>query len=950
MLFRFLPWPAGSGDGTQTKGQSGTAAELSRRAGVSGIHIDWGFENMHYRKTKLAAGILAGLCLACSLHAQDAAPSSHAQTQDTPQSQPKDAKKDVKQLDAVSVTTSYQHSLSEALQTKREDTRVVDAISSEDIGKFPSENIAEAIEHIPGVQMQNINGRGSTISIRGLGPAYAATTVNGQIIKSADFTDGFRFDIIPPEIAASVQVIKSPTASMDAGGLSGTININTIKPLDLKDRKLIMSGKEQRSDYRGGAPTPKAMLTYIDQFDDHKLGVFVNTGYQELKDRADYFWIDRWATQTDASGNSIQVPMRPRYRRIDRDTRRWVFNSGVQWRPSEDLELGANVLYTRDRTDNRLYQQVFLLSSGTVNVLSEANGTGTQVEAKNFRLENNFQYEKHDWTNSLLTGYLNWNIDQWTLKGTVNYTQGKTKESEAAAILGIKVADAILDLSQPGRASFNVSDTLTSAANYDAGSLTRENYPDGALRRVLNSEKSVQLDATRFVGGSFLSAVDMGVKYREETLNRKIWRRDEEALTPAEAAMINWPSLSNAGTVVSGFLNSSSAIQSSWISPNLSAFDAAVKSSGVGIPVLFAPANSYSVTNDIAAAYAMADIDTMVFGLPLRGNVGVRDEDTRRTVNAYLAGPLAIDGDAGTVLGTTQTHYNYNNVLPSMNLVLEMRPDLLARFSAAQVLVRPILDSNSSLSTTIDSSANSLGTVTNVIAIGQPNMKPLTANQADFGVEWYYTPASALTLDTFYKAIKNGTYQYSFCPSSYSGTSLSTNSGGDCVDASGNIYEISETKNDSTISRIKGYEVGWTQSLDEWLPVKGFGLTANYTRVIPNYGSSGFKVRNLSKHTWNTTAFYEHAGFSARASLTHRSEYYQGQQDSFFAYAGHEVRARTQLDLMFGYAVNDKLSFSLSVLNANGSREQAYRGNTLIWQESSYIGRSVYAGFEWQIL
>jgi TonB-dependent receptor len=904
---------------------------------------------MHYRTTKLAAGVLAGLCLACSLHAQDASPSS-AQTHDAPQDQPKDAKKDVKQLEAVSVTTSYQHSLSQALQTKREDTRVVDAISSEDIGKFPSENIAEAIEHIPGVQMQNINGRGSTISIRGLGPAYALTTVNGQTIKSADFTAGFRFDIIPPEIAASVQVIKSPTANMDAGGLSGTININTLKPLDLKDRKLIISGKEQRSDYRGGAPTPKAMLTYIDQFDDHKLGVFVNTGYQELKDRADYFWIDRWATRTDANGNSMQVPMRPRYRRFDRDTRRWVFNSGLQYRPTDSLEMGVNALYTRDRTDNRLSQQVFSLNGGTVSVLSEANGTATQVESKNFRLENNFQNEKHDWTNSLLTGYLNWNMDQWTLRTVANYTQGKTKESEAAAILGIDVPDAMLDLSHPGAVSFNVSDNLANAANYDASVLKRENYPDGAIRRVFNTEKSLQFDATRFINGAFISAIDMGVKYREETLDRKIWRRDEEALTDAQMALINWPSLASSGTLVSGFLNNSSAIQSSWISPNLSGFNAAVKNSGVGIPELFAPANSYSVTNNIAAAYVMADIDTNVFGMALRGNIGVRGESTHRTVDAYLAGPLAIDGDAGSVMGTTKTHYNYNNVLPSLNLVLDIRPDLLARFSAAQVLVRPILDSNTALSTTVDTSANTLGTNTTTVSIGQPTMKPLTANQADLGLEWYYTAASALTVDTFYKAIKNGTYQYTFCPSSYNGTSLSTNSGGDCVDSAGNLYDISETKNDSTISRIKGYEVGWTQSLDEWLPVKGFGLTANYTRVIPNYGSSGFKVRNLSKHTWNTTAFYEHHGFSARASLTHRSEFYQSQQDSFFAYAGHEVRALTQLDLMFGYAVNDKLSFSLSVFNANGSREQAYRGSTLIWQESSYIGRSVYAGFEWQLL
>ncbi|MBJ7515579.1 MAG: TonB-dependent receptor plug domain-containing protein, partial [Stenotrophomonas sp.] len=97
------------------------------------------------------------------------------------QQAPTDAQ--VAQLDAITVTSSYEKSLISALDKKRDDIRVTDGISSEDIGKFPAENIAEAIQRIPGVQISSINGRGSTISIRGLGPQYAMTTVNGQTFK-----------------------------------------------------------------------------------------------------------------------------------------------------------------------------------------------------------------------------------------------------------------------------------------------------------------------------------------------------------------------------------------------------------------------------------------------------------------------------------------------------------------------------------------------------------------------------------------------------------------------------------------------------------------------------------------------------------------------------------------------------------------------------------------------
>jgi outer membrane receptor protein involved in Fe transport len=134
---------------------------------------------------------------------------------------------------------SLQHQVRARYQ--RRDIRISDGISSEDIGKFPAENITEAIQRIAGVQMSNINGRGSTISIRGLGAQYARTTVSGQTFASADFLDGFRYDIIQTDMASGIRVIKSPTADMDTGGLSGTVNIETVHPLDYKGSRFTLT-------------------------------------------------------------------------------------------------------------------------------------------------------------------------------------------------------------------------------------------------------------------------------------------------------------------------------------------------------------------------------------------------------------------------------------------------------------------------------------------------------------------------------------------------------------------------------------------------------------------------------------------------------------------------------------------------------------------------------------
>ena len=224
----------------------------------------------------LAAGSLAAMAIASSAAAQTAPASAT----------PADAEQEV-------TVIGFRASLKSAQDAKRNDIRITDGVSAEDIGKFPAQNITEAIQRIPGVQMSNINGRGSTISIRGLGNQYARTTINGQTFASADFKDGFRYDIIQTDLANAIQVIKSPTADMDAGGLSGTVNIDTVKPLAYKGPSFIVGVKGYGSDYRKSF-TPKVSGAYIDRFANDTFGIMANVSYQKLKDRGDYLFIKNW--------------------------------------------------------------------------------------------------------------------------------------------------------------------------------------------------------------------------------------------------------------------------------------------------------------------------------------------------------------------------------------------------------------------------------------------------------------------------------------------------------------------------------------------------------------------------------------------------------------------------------------------------------------------------------
>jgi TonB-dependent receptor len=869
--------------------------------------------------------LLAGACFAGVAAAQTAPAPSTAEA-----------------VDEV-VVTAFRKSLATALDTKRKDIRVSDGISAEDIGKFPSENIAEAIQRIPGVQISNINGRGSTISIRGLGPQYAMTTINGQSFKSANFTDGFRYDVIQTELASAIQVIKSPTADMDAGGLAGTVNIDTVHPFDVKGRQLIFAGKLQQQKLADGNPTGKLGVTYVDHFFDDKLGVFLGGGYQALKDRGDYMWMDRWTVN-----NGVYTPARLRYRRIDRDTKRAMINGALQFKPTDTLQIDTIATYAKDKTTQNLAQQVFLFTSpsaSNVVTLATANNTATKVQINNFRLENNEQFENRPQSTGAFTTDVHWTgIENWDVKGTLHYSRGHAIFNEEAAIVGVVVPSATLDISNPKNIIYTTSTSLTDANQYATSNLFRNNYPTGAYRTIDSYEDAAQLDVKRYIDYSFLESITFGGKYRKEVLKRNVNRFDrEDTSVPAAYS----PTMATNGVIVSNFLDGNDTIPDSWISPSIQAYRDALAKEGYKVYEAFDPQGSYNVKRDLTSFYAMANLKGELFSLPFRGNVGVRRESTDQTVNGYVAGAANPENtEVRLVAGTYSTPKSYDNTLPSANFSLDLTDNLLLRFAAAKVLVRPIIDSNNQLATTVTTATDSTGVKVTTVALGQGSLNPLTANQIDVGLEWYYGNGNGLSAGYFNKKVKNGTYTSLVCPASYEGTALTGNSSGECLAANGDSYSITETLNDSRTVTIKGFEVNWQQSLDAWLPIAGFGFIANYTHVNPANSTSGFKLANLSEHTANGTVYWENKTFSARVSANYRSAYDQTSVESFFAGPlGHTVAARTQFDLNLGYNINDHLSLSFAAMNINNAEEKAYLIDKSRWQESSSTGPSYYLSF-----
>ncbi|WP_052689586.1 TonB-dependent receptor plug domain-containing protein [Brevundimonas sp. KM4] len=133
------------------------------------------------------------------------------------------------------VVTGFRSSLQQALNIKRREAGAVDAILAEDMADFPDQNLAEAIQRLPGVTIDRVNGQGTTISVRGLGSDFTRTRINGleaQAASGGNRNRSFDFSMFASELFNSIKVRKTQSAEIEEGSLGATVDLQTGRPLD----------------------------------------------------------------------------------------------------------------------------------------------------------------------------------------------------------------------------------------------------------------------------------------------------------------------------------------------------------------------------------------------------------------------------------------------------------------------------------------------------------------------------------------------------------------------------------------------------------------------------------------------------------------------------------------------------------------------------------------------
>ena len=179
------------------------------------------------------------------------------------------------------VVTGIRASLQSAMDTKRDANQVLDAISAEDIGKFPDKNLSEALQRITGVQISRQDGEGRSVSVRGSDPSLIRVEINGSdaLSLTVGATDrAVDFRDLPVEFVSRIEVVKSPTADMTEGGIS-TVRIITRRPFDTTESFLAGSAQAVYSNL-AKQTDPKVALIGSRLFLDHTLGLLLSAEFE----------------------------------------------------------------------------------------------------------------------------------------------------------------------------------------------------------------------------------------------------------------------------------------------------------------------------------------------------------------------------------------------------------------------------------------------------------------------------------------------------------------------------------------------------------------------------------------------------------------------------------------------------------------------------------------------
>lgn len=907
-------------------------------------------------------------------------------------------------VEEVIVTGSYRESLASALNSKRNSANVKESIVAEDIGKMPDLNLSESLQRVPGVAITREGGEGRQVSVRGLGADFSRTTLNGMEVPASggglDSSGGINrgravdFNIFASELFSRIDIHKTPLASVEEGGLASTIELHTAKPLDNPGFKAVVSA-QGTVDSLAGELDPRFTALISNTFMDDRLGVIFSVAKSERSVQQEGYGTVRYASAAtenrawaDVSGTVVNgtpnafstipddpedppqdptdptsdnydandpdglrymwMPRLPRMDYFSNTVDRLGLTGGIQFRPTDQLELGLDVVSSTLENDRISYNYAAQFRNSWPSITPEEitlDPTGRYIVAGTFsgvrpRSESRAQYSETEFLQTVFTGSYEF-TDTVRLKALAGRATAKHDEEQYRFNIDGPVGGSTF--------TFDATNPNIAEMSYGFDMLDPENYTVGGgltIRKdvVERTNDTLRLDL-EMDGDAFNTKLGVISNTREvDSLNYSpVGLTTPAANTP----VTEYPGMavtfqSQVGGSFASPLSPPSGFPQNWMVQD---FGAAIAVHNAG-EFVANPTNSltWNVEEATLGVYGQVDTELDLAGKPLYINAGVRvvETDTTAAATTVVAGqnvPIEAEG-------------NYRDTLPSLNMTWELREDLLVRLGVAKNITRPSLGS-------LVPAITAITPVNGNISGGNPDLVAVSANSADLSVEWYFNDESLLALTVFRKDIEgfiaaqttNGTLNPAIAAVVAQRPEYDPNDPlyDPLVTQPDGTWNVSRPEN-SQDADLTGYELTYQQPFT-FLPGlwSNFGVTANYTHVESEatFGETVSSLPGLSENSYNFTTYYETDVWGARLSWNNRDDYVT-------ATSGSNGNARefntgpTRLDMSAFYNINDIVTVRLEVINLAEEEERNYTsgptGDLNLVREYNSTGREVYLG------
>jgi iron complex outermembrane receptor protein len=853
---------------------------------------------------------------------------------------------DTNPLDEI-VVTGIRKSVEQSIEAKRESTELTEVVTSEDIGKMPDKNVADSLARLPGVTTSaagaNEGGfdENDRVSMRGTNPSLTQTLINGHGVAAGDWfvldqvqTVGrsVSYTLLPSEIVSKVVVQKSSSASLVEGGVAGSVDIITRKPLDFsKPFTLEASAGAVYADLPSKTDGQYSALANFKN-DASNFGVMLQLFSETRHLRRDGVEILGYDTiapgspialaHPDLSG--VQYPTEIGAAFFTQERQRNGGMADLEFKPTDDLTLDlsgfSSKLTASNYNRNYLMWSTHFVGSGAGqapdpgyvvqdNTLTKANFTG--VPGTFYGVYDQISRPDETATANFVNLDTTWNAtNALSFLGQVGYSwgDGKTPTQDVSETQPGLGSGAGYQLNGLGSApNFNLGNTVNNTPT-PGGVPVTFGWIFGAQNvDVKDKEKWAKIDSDYKIDNGAWKDLKFGVRYEahDRTSDNAVAQGPLNTSTSAyPTTFSNYPSNFNTfgGDIPTGIWY--------WTPAQLAAYNSPAN---VNRDPLSREYYQYlfQVHEKNTAAFVQADFK----GDNWAANAGVRYVHTQEDAVTYTQVDASTPGATltsafGPFIGIPVSH-SYNDVLPSANLKLDLSPDLVARFAASETMTRA---DYSALAGFTNLTPPGIVGGTGGGSGGNPDLKPIRSTNLDAGLEWYFAKRSLLSATAFYMDLRNYIAYGSEIKSYTTYSSQFPN---------GALVPYNLTVPVNAKGKVDGLELAYQQAITD-----NFGFAGNYTYADGKQTSmvapgGDDRLVGTSKNTYNVSGYFENKMFNARVAYTYRSAFYSGLDRS----SAFTQDAIGTLSASLGYTMNDHFSITFDGMNLNNPTLKYYALN-----------------------